>query len=194
MAIIRAFVAMSLPVEVRDHVASVLGQLADRAPRGSVRWVTPDNVHLTLRFLGDTQVELIPRIAAALDAVGGEHGGFELRLAKTGCFPNPRRPRVIWIGLDGETAALSTLHGAVERALAPLGWPPEEREFSPHLTLGRVKDSRKVVEARLPWGQQHEPRPWRVEEVHLVESRLLPTGAVYTKRHTSRLAGSRLPE
>lgn len=191
MKTIRTFIAVDLPETVRQFLETFGRELGRDVPRGVVRWVPPGNVHLTLRFLGDMPVERMSEVSLALDDAAAQHTSFRLHLDKLGCFPNPRQPRVIWVGVADNEDRLRALQKEVETAMGPLGWEPERRRFHPHLTLGRVKDSRSVVEARLPWGQVLEPREIPVETIHLIESRLEPSGAVYTVRHSSHLQQAR---
>jgi len=192
MSTIRAFIAIHLPENVKQALGQVSDQLAALAPPGSVRWVRPELLHLTLRFLGDTAVTHLPRLAAALDQATARHAPCTLRLGRVGCFPNCRRPRVIWAGLQGDLAQVTALKQALDGALAPLGWPTEDRPFAPHLTLGRVTDSRKAQGAA--WETRVEALEVPVTAVHLVESQLTPRGPIYTVRHTSRLAGIASPQ
>ncbi|MFQ5400439.1 MAG: RNA 2',3'-cyclic phosphodiesterase [Anaerolineae bacterium] len=184
---IRAFIAIHLPDDVKEYLEGVTETLAGQAPRRSVRWVKPALLHLTMRFLGDTPVSQLPRIAVALDSVAAAHAPFEMRLDQLGCFPNRKWPRVIWVGLSGELEPLRTLKKGIDACLAPLGWEPEDRPFRAHLTLGRVKDSRGL--AGSGWGAEVEPLSVPVTAVHLVESQLRPTGPIYTVRHVTRLGG-----
>ena len=106
MKTIRAFVAVDLPEEARAALGEVGAALAGWVARGAVKWVRPELMHLTLRFLGDTPFDRRPAVQAALDAVAAAHVPFDLHLTGVGCFPNPRRPRVVWVGLGGDEAAL----------------------------------------------------------------------------------------
>jgi RNA 2',3'-cyclic 3'-phosphodiesterase len=161
--------------------------LGGRVPPGSVRWVRPELIHLTLRFLGETAVAQLPAISAALDEVGRQTGPLALRLGPVDCFPNCKRPRVIWVGLEGDLRALATLQQRVETALVPLGWAAEKRPFQPHLTLGRVKDVGKL--SRVSWTVEVERVEVAVTAVGLIESQLRPSGPVYTVRSKSPLCG-----
>lgn len=184
MSKIRTFVAIHLSDEARQVLGQINQELARQVPRG-VRWVAPELMHLTLRFLGDTAVARLPAISQALDAVGAAHAPFQLRLDGLGCFPNRRRPRVIWAGLQGDLDDASALKEAIDAVLVDLGWDPEDRPFSPHLTLGRVKDSREL--GGLRWDTAVQPATVPVTAVHLIESQLTPQGSIYTVRHTSTL-------
>ena len=185
---LRCFIAIELPLPIREALAGAGEFVSEQLPSGAVRWVKPANIHLTIKFLGDTDPATLPQIGDVLDQVVLRFGQFELRLGKLGCFPNPRKPRIIWIGVDGDVHQLGQLQRAVEEGLEPLGWLPEGRRFHPHLTIGRVKDNRQVIEARLPWGHQPRTGSLTVAKISLIESDLRPTGAVYTIRHESLLA------
>jgi 2'-5' RNA ligase len=180
MKTIRSFIAIEVASNVGQSLGELQEELARDVPGRAVRWVEPGNIHLTLKFLGDTETSAVGAIKSRLEEVASGFGPFEIRLGKLGCFPNPRRPRVVWVGIEGDLEPLLGLQQAVEQSLAELGWPPESRRFHPHLTLGRVKDSRQVIEARLPWGRQPADGQQHVTEVCLIESDLQPTGAVYT--------------
>jgi 2'-5' RNA ligase len=182
---IRAFVAIPLPDPLLAQLERVQRRLEGDVPPRSVRWVRPDGIHLTLKFLGDTSTERIPEIRAALGAVGRNAPPFDFAVAELGCFPDPRRPRVVWVGVQEPTGRLAALQDAVEEVLAPFGYRPEGRGFTPHLTLGRVQ--RRVDRRDLPRigevvsamgvGTLGEVS---VDRFALIRSILKPTGAEYT--------------
>lgn len=182
---IRAFVAIDLPDEVKAALHEVGTMLARSVPRRAVRWVKPSLLHLTVRFLGDTVVSRLPAIAAALDETAGQHPSLVLTLSELGCFPNRKRPRVIWAGVEGDVAAAKALKAAVDEALVPLGWDVEDRPFRTHITLGRVKDRSGARD--LDWSTPLPGLTFPVTAVHLIESELTPDGPIYTIRHTSKL-------
>jgi RNA 2',3'-cyclic 3'-phosphodiesterase len=119
-----------------------------------------------------------------MDQVTKQQRPFRLQLTQLGAFPNQKRPRVIWVGLGGETAVLTTLKQQLDEVLLPLGWPPEEKPFRPHLTLGRVKDSR--VGQQIKWQSRIGQLSLPITAVHLIESQLRPNGPHYTIRHSSQ--------
>jgi 2'-5' RNA ligase len=186
MQTIRAFVAIQLPKEVKRALAEVSRMLADQVPTGAVRWVKPERMHLTLRFLGETAVDKLPALAAGLDHIGPRHEGFSLHLNQLDCFPNSRRPRVLWVGIEGDVGRLQALKRDIDATLVPLGWAADNRPFRAHLTLGRVRDSRSLRD--LDWSAQVEQISLPVSTIHLIESQLYPSGPVYTVRHSSVLA------
>jgi RNA 2',3'-cyclic 3'-phosphodiesterase len=186
METIRAFIAINLPGHVEEVLGAVSQELAPRLPDGAVTWVAPERIHLTLRFLGDTPLNRLETLYSMLDAVAGQHQPFTLQLGQLGAFPNERRPRVIWVGLAGDVEVATTLQQALDAALIPLGWQPEGKPFSPHLTLGRVK--RHHAKIQLPWGKATVPASFAVRDIQLMESQLRPQGPIYTVRHSSRFA------
>lgn len=185
MATIRAFIAIHLPLDVKAALGNVARELEGRAPRGAVRWVKPEQMHLTLRFLGDTDTAKLPAIQAAMDAAGAANPPFEMRLQGIGCFPNMKRPRVLWVGLAGHEERLLSLVADLEGGLAPLGWEPEGKPFRAHLTLGRVKDERAAQ--GVDWSAEVPPLIVPVGAVHLIESQLRYDGPIYTVHHSSEL-------
>lgn len=199
METIRAFIAVDLPVEVKQALGQLTGVLAAEIPHGSVRWVKPAQMHLTLSFLGDTPITKLAYVQKAMDEVTGRHAPFVLRLGRVGCFPNCKRPRVIWVGLEEEIGRLETerleigdsvlasLKRELDEALEPLGWEVERRPFRAHLTLGRVKDSSKVRE--VSWAADVPALSFPVTAVHLIQSDLRLSGPIYTVRHSSYLTG-----
>jgi RNA 2',3'-cyclic 3'-phosphodiesterase len=189
MNTIRAFIALHLPPAVKQELGRISGELASRVPPGAVRWVRPEQMHLTVRFLGDTPVERLADIQAAMDATAGQYEPFDVGLDAVGCFPNCKRPRVVWVGLvddwNKESPQLLSLKKSLDMSLVPLGWEPETKPFRAHLTLGRVKDEHAVRES--DWTVGVAPLTVAVNAIHLIESELRPTGPVYTIRHRSDL-------
>ncbi len=182
---IRAFIAIQLPPEVRSALNVHSQALAAQVPLGSVRWVKPEALHLTLAFLGDTAVSLLPQVQAEMDRASARLVPFALLVSGFGCFPNCRRPRVLWAGISGDVAAARALKAQLDDGLARLGWPTEEREFTPHLTLGRVKDGRLLHDQR--WPETLPAYAVPVNRIHLMQSVLRPEGPRYSVRHTSYL-------
>lgn len=183
--ILRTFIAIELEEPLRLAIARVQDKLKRQTPPGSVKWVAADGIHLTLKFLGDTPAGRIPEIAAALHAACAGATPFEFSVEGRGCFPNFRRPRVIWVAVREKGQALARLQAAVEQHVAPLGWPTEERGFSPHLTLGRVNRNvdaaaEAAVGAAVEKLVVEQIGSQRVVGVNLIKSDLRPTGAVYT--------------
>jgi 2'-5' RNA ligase len=153
-----------------------------------VRWVTPDKIHLTLRFLGETENDKLSDICDIMDESTRQVEAFELILGTLGCFPNAKRPRVIWVGFQTSSEDITSLQRVLEEKIIKLGWKSESRSYHPHLTLGRVKNSPAVVNAQIPWGQETDKRRVGVGAIMLYESQLKPSGPEYALLHTSRLS------
>ncbi|MCS7261151.1 MAG: RNA 2',3'-cyclic phosphodiesterase, partial [Anaerolineae bacterium] len=190
--VIRSFVALELNAAARHALTILQRDLAARMPPQSIRWVAPESLHVTLQFLGEVPAEKIAPIIEALRCVCTDIPAFSFDLVSLGVFPNPRRPRIVWVGVHEPQGVLATLHQKIGQALSPLGFPPEERAFTPHLTVGRAArhaspaDLQKVGEqiAKLDVGLI-ETVP--VEHIVLMKSDLRPDGAVYTPQAVLRL-------
>ena len=183
MASRRLFVALDPPEPVRRRLAALAVELRRSAGRHAdeVRWVPPENVHLTLQFLGAVPEERVAEIEAAVRGAAAAARSLSLELKGAGGFPNARRPRVVWAGVAGEVAALGALAAELGRRLAPLGFAPEERPFSAHLTLGRARDGRGApgLAGALAQAAAADGTPWRAADVTLFESHLSPKGPRY---------------
>jgi 2'-5' RNA ligase len=182
---IRSFIAIELPREVK----LTLARLENRLKSGSkapVKWVDPDIIHLTLKFLGNIDAGIAGRITTALEeACRGMHP-FTLGLSGLGVFPNPRRVQVVWIGLSGEVERLGQLQKRIDSSLAPLGFKAETRPFTPHLTLARVRDQATPDErqnlGQIVTGTTLEGGgSFNADAVHLMRSQLTSEGPVYTR-------------
>jgi 2'-5' RNA ligase len=179
----RLFVALEPPEPVRRRLGALQAELrraASRAP-DEIRWVPPENVHLSLQFLGAVPEERVAGVETALRAAAKTSRSLALELKGAGGFPSARRPRVLWAGVGGDVAALGAFVEELGRRLAPLGFPPEERAFSPHLTLGRARDTRGApgLAGALAHAAGADGAPWRAVEVVLFESHLSPKGPRY---------------
>jgi 2'-5' RNA ligase len=187
MDAIRAFIAIELPAAILDELDKIEERLKPQMPAGAIRWVKPDSIHLTLKFLGQVPSDQISLITSSLKAAVATCPAFTLEVKDAGCFPNEHRPRVAWVGVheEGTGNRLQHLQRAVENAISPLGYPTEQRAFSPHLTLGRLaRDVRpadlKRVGDVITAGPVGSLGRWTVTQVALIKSDLKPTGAVYT--------------
>ena len=185
METIRAFIAVPLPHPLLDRLSALQRQLESQVPSRSVRWVRVEGIHLTLKFLGDTPTEKLPDIKRALAAVARHVPACTFTVGELGCFPNPRRPRVVWVGMQEPAGRLAALQDAIEEVMAPLGYPPEGRGFTPHLTLGRVRPGARRDEVsrvgEVVTGKTGEPlAEVSADHLALIRSVLKPTGAEYT--------------
>jgi 2'-5' RNA ligase len=178
LPLIRAFIAVNLAATVIEEIAKVRSALQEA--KGDIRWTRVEGLHLTLKFLGDIARNQVEPILIALREALREQPSLHVLAQGLGAFPNLRRPRVLWAGLSG--AGLPELSGKVETALMPLDFPPEERELTPHLTLGRVR-SLRGWERVLAVIKEYEHTRFGesiVSQVTLYQSDLRPDGAVYS--------------
>lgn len=181
MSKIRAFIACEIPESVLENVSKVQEDL--RKLDLDVSWTRVSGIHITLKFLGDIEEEYIDKIAAIIEEASKGQSPFEISIKGSGAFPNLKNPRVIWIGVEDGTKGLTRLQQPLDYGLNALGFEPEEREFRPHLTLGRVKGPRgkERLSAAVSELREIELGSFAVDRVILYKSELKPTGAVYTK-------------
>ncbi|MDL1957904.1 MAG: RNA 2',3'-cyclic phosphodiesterase [Deltaproteobacteria bacterium] len=176
---VRTFLAIDLP----SKQLKILEEHQDRwkSAKADVRWIYPSNMHLTLKFLGEIQESSMESVVAVCKEVCCLHRGFSLSLNGTGTFPNIRRPRVLWIGIGGETDLLCKLQNSIETALEKKGFPREDRVFMPHLTVGRVRSPRKLPRLlEIFVKDKIVIEPFTVEEVIAYKSLLTPRGPLYS--------------
>jgi len=182
---IRWFIAIELSGELKQALTRLQSGLKSGS-RTPVRWVDPNSIHLTLKFLGDIDINMTGKITAAMEeAVRGLHP-FQIEMSGLGVFPNPRRVQVVWVGLTGEVEKLAQLQKRIETGLIPLGFAAESRSFTPHLTLARVRDRATPYEredlGRLIEGTRLEADyRMNVASVHLMKSQLTKEGPVYSR-------------
>ena len=180
---VRAFVAIELPDEIRSALSDLIEDLR-RSNIRSMRLVRAEGIHLTLKFLGEIDRGQVDSVVAAVSGVARAHRAFTLELGGVGAFPRRDSPRVLWVGMGGQLAPLLDLQRDVEGAVAPLGFSRETREFSPHLTVARLRDGTSMADKQKAAQTLFSARiesglPVDVDSLSLVQSRLLPEGAVY---------------
>jgi 2'-5' RNA ligase len=187
----RLFIAVPLPPVVRDQVAAIIEHL--QTTDVPVRWIDPDNGHLTLHFIGEIEPELAELLRMALGVAVTGHQAFDLRTADPGAFPSLRRPRVLWLGLWGPTHRLEVLYNDLGDFLDDFGLEIEDAPFHPHITLGRIRSGEGVKVGQLPdqvrdafadladreLARHDRPVPFPVTEVHLMRSHLGKDGPRY---------------
>jgi RNA 2',3'-cyclic 3'-phosphodiesterase len=191
---IRTFIAIELPEEVINGLRSLESRLKTSNP-SVVKWVDPSSIHLTLKFLGETRLDLFPSITSALDNISKITPPFALSVTELGAFPNTNRVQVVWVGLTGDLSMLNQLQKHIEVSISPLGFPTEKRAFVPHLTLARIRDTaslqdRQNLGALLARTGINTSLKLTVASVSLVQSRLTPAGAIYTNLYTVKLTTS----
>jgi len=185
---IRAFVAIELPAEARDYCDEVLAR-AKRllaSAQGAVRWIRPEGIHVTLKFLGSVPGEQVPELTQRLMTALTGQAPFDVTLHDLGVFSSAESPRVIWLGLEGNLRALGQAQERVEEATGPLGYPRDKRPYRPHLTLGRVREDAPLEElaeiGQLPSEWPRGPGcTFRVTSASLMRSNLSRGGARYTR-------------
>jgi 2'-5' RNA ligase len=191
MSMLRLFIAIELPGGLKKAISQVMDPLRSKAGTTAVRWVPVSNIHLTLKFLGDVAPAGVGLIEEALESEAASHPAFRLEAGGLGAFPNLKRPRVIWLGVDAPPE-LASLQRGIESAAARLGYASETRPFSPHLTLGRVRENASAVElivlsSALKEARFNSPGPFAVDAVNLFKSDLLPGGSEYTRLYSASL-------
>ncbi len=185
MDIMRAFIAVKMPMELKQNLQVEIDRLRALIKSESVRWVRSEGIHLTLKFLGEISNDTLGEVRQTLKREVERHPTCKLRVGGFGCFPNRRRPRVLWIGITEDKGTLAQVHSSINEKLVPLGFGKEGRPFHPHLTLGRVR--RNVSESDLSQLQDTVNKfvvgqigQFEVREIHLIESILKPSGAEYS--------------
>jgi len=181
---IRCFIAVQIPPELIRKVVGVQREVQRKGNKEAVRWTRPEQMHITLKFLGDVPSERLSALENALcEAVVGS-APFALSLEGFGCFPSPRNPNVFWVGLSGQVEALKQLQERVEAQTNCFASHEENRAFHPHLTIGRAKnrgsETRRIAEALVEF-RLANAGPWTVSEVTLMGSSLSPQGAIHTQ-------------
>ena len=192
---VRAFTAIDLPSEVVSALGNLTAAL-DAANLRGLRTVRPEAVHLTLKFLGSVPSGRLEAVASVLTEVSGAHRPFALEVGSVGAYPKMQSPRVLWVGLAGDLEPLLALQRGVEDSLARLGFAPEHRKFSPHLTVARVrdgtsKDERNRAAELLSSTETMSGLCVEVDAISLMQSTLRPDGAVYARIATLPLRTGR---
>lgn len=182
---LRLFTAVRPPQEVLAAIEDTAYRLRGRTGEKPVRWVRPENLHVTLQFLGNTPRELVPALTAAMrEAAGEAPGEIGLSIDRVGAFPNARRPRTLWVGLTDTGGGLATLERALRRRLVGLEFELDERPFRPHVTVGyvrkRVSSAERQAITRALQQTDVETRSFLINELVLVRSETGPGGSRYT--------------
>jgi 2'-5' RNA ligase len=187
---VRTFVAVEIDDSVLAHAARLIG--AFRAVPADVKWVDPQNMHLTVKFLGDVDVREVHQVCQAVQKAVADLAPFELELHGTGAFPNLTRPRTIWLGVRAGAEAMTELNRRVEAELGTLGYPREGRAFTAHLTLGRVRGGGEELADLGRLVAQHADEPigaTGVDRLVIFSSQLARTGPVYEPLGHADLGG-----
>jgi len=186
MATLRSFIAIELPEETKLELARLQNRLKASCGYCPAKWVAPQSIHLTLNFLGDVDTARLEEIKQAIALTASQFEPFELRLAESGAFPNLERPQVVWVGLKGDIGRLEQIQKQLELRLVPLGFRAENRPFSPHLTLARLRDEasagdRKRLGQAIAAAACDTGCMVPVTAINLMKSELTSAGPVYTR-------------
>lgn len=179
---VRLFIACEVPGEVQTAIGGVIDDMRSHSGN-KVRWVKPEGIHVTLKFLGEVQQKKLPAIKMALGEAVMRHAPFNLELDNMGIFGGREGLRLMWVGIAGDVLRLEALVRDVNLAMSVVGFEPERRPFRPHLTLGRVRDevsTRQRAAIEVATGKIEVPdASWRTSQISLMRSRLTPEGAMY---------------
>lgn len=187
---IRTFIAFRLPDQIKNSLAEAQENLLESGIRA--KYIPTQNMHLTLKFIGDMDQRQIPEIGEIMAACTRDVPPTKLSCRGIGAFPNIKLPRVVWAGLGGDTEILESLHNNLDRMLADLGLPRENRKFQGHLTLARLKGGKgdaKKLEHAMAGLTGFETEPFTVDRLVLFQSELLPEGPIYTEIFSAPMIG-----
>ncbi|MEW6162130.1 MAG: RNA 2',3'-cyclic phosphodiesterase [Nitrospirota bacterium] len=182
---LRCFIAIGIPEQIKGNIGGLIETL--KKYNADVKWVTYKNLHLTLKFLGKTPEELLPKIGESLSDIVLSYEPFCIKICNIGVFPNRRYPRVIWVGVE-DSEILKRLQRGIEDSMALLGYEREDKEFHPHLTLGRVRSQKGMADLinELDSFERKDFGSVEVGDIKLMRSELKPTGAQYYCLHEIR--------
>lgn len=185
---LRCFIAIELPHELKESIHGLTGGLRSSGARA--KWVPAENLHITLKFLGNTPEEMIKEVREGIARASAGHYAFDLVFRGAGAFPDIRRPRVVWVGVE-DSGALSALQKDMEEAMSALGFTPDGRDYSPHLTIGRIKSPGGLMplSGELEALGDTDFGSARISGVSLMRSKLGPAGARYERLHGVSLGG-----
>lgn len=173
----RIFIAIPIPEEAKNFLEEFTGRL--KQANADVKWVEKENLHFTLRFLGEVEEEKIPLVEQSISSLANFRA-FQAETGTLGVFPSPSSPRVIWIGLKRGEREMLDVAKALNRALREQGFPPEDKPFQAHLTIGRVRSSRNLSSLKKLLAEIPPPvKEFPVNEVCLFKSTLTPAGPIY---------------
>jgi len=182
---VRSFIAIELPEEAKIGLGKLRNEL-ERTEYTFVKWVNPEGIHLTLKFLGNIPFKQVAEISEAMEGATQGISPFYLEISGLGAFPNLKQPRVLWVGISGELDKLLGLQRNIDSALSPLGFTKEERPFVPHLTLARIRETASHGERRA-FGELVVSTSFEdkyhiaADAINLMRSQLTPAGAIYTR-------------
>lgn len=177
--LLRTFLSIPVPDEITALQDKLKSTIIEKKVR--ISWIKKGNIHLTLKFIGDTPEDEISQITSVIQPIIENTCIMEFQITGTGCFPKKERPRILWLGIDGDLSPLQELVTKINEALDPLGYPKVEKDFIPHLTLARIKYPQKVtpdISEFLKY--DYDPIKFMSNKIHLMSSELFHKGSVYT--------------
>ena len=177
--LIRTFISIPVPIEVRSK-KNMLYSTLEACP-SEINWVKNEQLHLTIKYLGETTESLFDKVKSEISEIAAKVRPFELTIKKTGCFPKKERPRVLWLGIDGNITSLNSLFLNIEKKIEVLGFPRSREDYFPHITLARVKYPQKhTPDITTFLKSSYDPIDFTVDRVQFLSSELLPSGTFYT--------------
>lgn len=189
----RTFIAIEIPEDIRTKIASFQNKLKNS--RAFISWVKPDNIHVTLKFLGEIKDDSLPGIELAVERIAGQCTSFPIAVLGQGGFPSLRRPRVLWVGIKEGGSLVQSMAKILEDEMQKIGFARENRDFNPHLTIGRVKSQAHIEQVtRLMESDQFNGGTFTAQEIVIMKSDLKSTGAVYTPLKKIRFRTNISPE
>jgi len=186
----RLFIAVDISDEARSAARTYIDLLKSKFPSAHVKWGDPENLHLTVKFLGSTDNDLLPRVVNLVRQNAKDTKPFEIEISGTGVFPSAKDPRVLWLGVKETSGTMKHLAELIDQDWSALGFEKETRAFKPHLTIARIRDPRRAADL----GRQHQsnsfgPIRFVCDELVLYESQLGHGGSTYTKLATAKFSG-----
>ena len=177
--LIRTFISIPVPREVWSKKNMLYSTLEDSP--SNINWVKNEQLHLTIKFLGETTESLFDKIKSEIADAASKSEPFELTIHKTGCFPKKERPRILWLGIDGNITSLNSLFLNIEKKMEVLGFHKSEEDYFPHITLARLKYPQKhTPDITTFLKSSYDPIDFTVDRVQFLSSELLPSGTIYT--------------
>jgi len=182
---IRCFIAVELPEWIKDGLRQIESNLKAHDPSGA-KWIDPGSIHLTLKFLGNVESAKLDSITAKMKDATLATRPYQLKIQGLGAFPNLRRVQVVWVGIEGELPKLQALQKRLESGLAEMGFPAENRAFTPHLTLARLRETataeqRQALGEFISGSNIEAELTFKVDSFSLIRSQLTRSGAIYTQ-------------
>lgn len=181
----RLFIALPLNREIENKLGDMISQLKRKG--GDIKWVNPQNIHLTVKFLGDTEQKLVGDIIEHINSVITKYQPIPTNITHLGAFPNLRRPRVIWVGIEKNADTIIQLAKEIDTHISQLGWEKENKKFKAHFTLGRVRNNRGLEQlTEYLRGYEFEELNFVFDRIVLFKSTLTPKGPIYEKLHEAK--------